>query len=78
MEDFWNHYWYYWLLWIFLSWLGAELASILNAKLKGQKNISDWTLSDTIRRWSAAHRWVAPITIATAAGLCWHFFGQLN
>ena len=33
-----------------------------------------YTLSDTIRRWSEVHRWVAPLTIGGGAFLLAHFF----
>jgi hypothetical protein len=69
--------------WWFLAAFGmafgvVELGMILLAHLTGRKNIQDWTLSDTIRRWSALHRWVAPVVCGFAAMLLYHFFGQGN
>jgi cbb3-type cytochrome oxidase subunit 3 len=75
---FWTDYWYFWLLFVLLSWLVAELASVYVAKRRGEKNIADWTLSDTIRRWSAKYRWLAPVVVGTTAFLVWHFFMLTN
>lgn len=73
---FWTNYWWWWLLFVLCSWLVLELLSILDGHLSGSKNIYDWTLSDTIRRWSVAYRWLAPATVGLTACLLWHFFGQ--
>lgn len=77
-EKSWTEIWFWWLAAVAVSWLGLELASIVQAHLNGVRQVLDWTLSDTIRRWSAAHRWLAPIAVGTAAMLCWHFFAQQN
>jgi len=75
---FWASLWWWWLLAVFVSWLVAELASIWVAHMRGDKHVLEWTLSDTIRRWSAARRWLAPIAVGTTAMLLWHFFAQVN
>jgi hypothetical protein len=74
----WTDIWFWWLLAILVSWLVLEVGSILVAKARGQGNIFEWTLSDTIRRWSAAHRLIAPLACGTVAFLLYHFFMQLN
>lgn len=71
-------YWWWFLLFIFVSWLIAELGWIVYAHVTGQKNIFEWTLSDTIRRWSAKYRWLAPVVAGTCAFLLWHFFIEQN
>lgn len=70
--------WYWWLVGVAVSWLILELSVIFYAHLRGVKNIQEWTLSDTIRRWSAVHRWLAPLTVGTCAFLLVHFFGMGN
>ena len=74
----WTSLWWWWLLAVLLSWAALEGASLVFAHLTRQKHIVDWTLSDTIRRWSSARSWLAPLAIGTACGLLWHFFGQPN
>ena len=77
-RDFWRRLWWRWLFAVALSWVLLEAASIVAAHHAGVTPVEAWTLSDTIRRWSEAERWLAPLTIGTAAGLLWHFFGQKN
>ncbi len=77
-ESWWTDWWFWFLLFVAVSWLVMELDSILEAHTSGQRKITDYTLSDTIRRWSAVHKWLAPLTIGVCAGLMWHFFGQTN
>lgn len=74
----WARFWFYWLLCVALSWAAAEAYSILKAHLTGAQHIVDYTLSDTIRRWSEARTWLAPLVIGSACGLLWHFFGMRN
>jgi predicted membrane protein len=74
----WRRLWWWWLLLVALSWAGLEAASLVLAHVTGQQHIVDWTLSDTIRRWSSAEAWLAPLVVGTACGLLWHFFGQRN
>lgn len=75
---FWTGYWWWWLLSVFVSWAAMEGASLVAAHMQGTTHIQDWTLSDTIRRWSVVHRWLAPIAVGITAMLVWHFFGQSN
>ena len=44
----------------------------------GARHIADWTLSDTIRRWSADYAWLKYLVTATALFLLWHFFVEQN
>ncbi|HEX5321654.1 MAG TPA: hypothetical protein VFW46_21020 [Stellaceae bacterium] len=74
----WAALWWWWLLAILLSWLALELGSIAWAHHRGQRLVQEWTLSDTIRRWSAARRWLAPLVVGSAAFLLVHFFGMGN
>ena len=76
--NWWQKYWWWWLLFVFLTWVVPELLAMVAAHVAGDKNIQDWTLSDTIRRWSAQYRWLAPIVVGTCAMLIWHWFAQLN
>ncbi len=70
---------WWWFLAAFLVVFGIiELGMILWAHVTGRKNIQDWTLSDTIRRWSTLHRWVGPVVSGVAAMLWFHFFMQAN
>lgn len=78
MTAWWTAYWFWWLLAVFVSWLVAELTAIGLAHYRGVKNIQDWTLSDTIRRWSGKYRWLAPVAVGTMAMLAYHFFVQAN
>lgn len=55
-----------------------ELYAILDAHLRGETNIQAYTLSDTLRRWSATRRWLAPAIVGTAGFLLVHFFGMGN
>jgi len=75
---FWTRFWWWWIFSVAGSWAVFELASIWLAHIRGEKHITKWTLSDTIRRWSAARRWLAPIAVGTTAMLLWHFFAQVN
>lgn len=70
--------WWWWLLAVGVSWLILEIGAILMARRGRQPNEQVWTLSDTIRRWSLLHRWLAPLAIGIAAMLIWHFFAQAN
>lgn len=74
----WADYWWWWLLAVLASWLVPELISIGVARHRGLRNIEDWTLSDTIRRWSAKYRWLAPVVAGTTVFLLWHFFIERN
>ena len=74
---FWTRYWW-WLFAVFATWLPAELATLAIRHYLGLQNIADWTLSDTVRRWSAKYRWLAPLTAGTTAFLLWHFFLETN
>ena len=78
MTETWTDIWFYWLLFILVSWLVLEVASILVAKARGDKNISDWTLSDTIRRWATRYGWLAPVVCGTTVFLLVHFFLEHN
>lgn len=75
---FWTNLWWWWLLSVALSWAVLEGTSILFAHYQGLHLIQEYTLSDTIRRWSALHRWLAPVAVGVAAMLVWHFFAQQN
>lgn len=74
----WTATWWWWLLAVALSWLGLEVLSLVAAHRSGAKHIQDWTLSDCIRRWAAARRWLAPAVVGTATFLLVHFFGMAN
>lgn len=74
----WTATWWWWLLAVALSWLGLEVLSLIKGHVTGQQHIEEWTLSDTIRRWSSARRWLAPLVVGAAAMLLMHFFGQAN
>lgn len=63
---------------IVMSFGSLELGSIAYAHAKGDPNVFDWTLSDTIRRWSLLYRIVAPATCGAVAFLLYHFFLQTN
>jgi len=64
-----QHIWFYWLLFILLSWLAIEIVSIALDHWK-----TAYTLSDTIRHWSSARPWLALIVIMVTSFLIWHFF----
>lgn len=71
-----------WAIWL-LGWVGGtflvlEFGLIAWAHLAGQQNIYEWTLSDTVRRWSSKWRWVSLVLIGLSAALMWHLFGQAN
>lgn len=75
---FWTSYWW-WTLAVFAADVfGSEMVSLVEAHRTGQTHIQDWTLSDTIRRWSAAHRWLGPLIVGATAFLTFHFVGQAN
>lgn len=74
----WTRIWFWWLLFVLLSWLCLEGDSILQAWGNGQPNLAAWTLSDTIRRWSEAHHWLMPLVTGTTAFLLAHFFYEKN
>ena len=75
---FWTHLWFWWLLAVALSWVVLEVGSIVAGRYWKQANDATWTLSDTIRRWSAARRWLAPLVVGTCAFLLVHWFGMGN
>jgi hypothetical protein len=68
----WTNIWWWWLLAVAVSFSSLELEAIIADH--GQA----FTLSDTIRRWSAKERWLAPLVIGFSAALLFHFFGQSN
>ena len=70
--------WWWWLLFVALSWAFFEGALLVRAHVTGQRHIVDWTLSDTIRRWSMPRPWLAPLVVGTSCGLLWHFFAMSN
>lgn len=71
--------WAAWLLaWVGGTFLVLEFGSILWAHITGQRNIYEWTLSDTVRRWSGKYSWLALVAIGGSAALMWHLFGQAN
>lgn len=74
----WAAIWFWVLLSVAVTIGILEAASLVLAHLHGQKHIEEWTLSDTIRRWSSARRWLAPLVVGSAAMLLMHFFGQAN
>jgi len=76
--EWWSRYWAIWIAAFFLTWLVSELASIAMAHWRGDKHIAEWTLSDTIRRWSSARRWLAPVAVGITAFLLMHLFGIAN
>ena len=74
----WTRIWWWWLVFVALSWVCLEGDSIWRAWVAGQAHIQVWTLSDTIRRWSALHRWLMPVVTGTAVFLLCHFFYEQN
>jgi hypothetical protein len=74
----WTDYWWWWLLFVAISWFGMEMVAVVCAHIVGDKHIVDWTLSDTIRRWSGRYRWLAPMVVGVTAFLIWHFFVVQN
>lgn len=76
--DFWADYWWWWLVLVASSWLVAEIASIWFAHRCGATHVSEWTLSDTIRRWSQTRTWLAFVVMLVTVFLLWHFFVELN
>lgn len=74
----WADLWFWWLLFVLVSWAIFEAASIVMAHRAQQKVIQTWTLSDTIRRWAISRRWLAPLAVGIIAMLVWHFFAQAN
>lgn len=78
MMIWWARFWFWWLAFVAGSWFVAEMASIADAHLTGRRYLVDYTLSDTIRRWSHMHRWIGLATMATAEFLMWHFFVAQN
>ena len=78
MLAFWTSLWWWWLLGVAASWATFEGLSIVAAVRCGQRVAEVWTLSETIRRWSSARRWLAPLVIGATAALLAHFFGQVN
>jgi|GEM_PF-5438683 len=74
----WTTYWWWWLLAVFVTWVVPELATLAIRHHLGLARIQDWTLSDTIRRWSVKYRWLAPLIAGTCAFLLWHFFIETN
>lgn len=78
MTTLWTEVWFWWLLAVFVSWLVLEIGSVVLAHVRGERHIVEWTLSETIRRWSGAYRWLAPVAIGTACFLLAHFFLEVN
>ena len=71
-----NTFWAWWVVaWVLGTFAVAETTMILLAHYCGERHITEWTLSDAIRRWSA---WLAPVTIGVMAMLAWHWFAQGN
>jgi hypothetical protein len=78
MTAFSTAFWFWWFVAVVLTWLIPELIFIAIAHYRGEKNVQEWTLSDTIRRWSKQYRWLAPLFCGTAVFLCVHFFAMGN
>lgn len=76
--SWWTDYWWWWLLFVLVSWLVMEIASLVYAHITGQKHLVDYTLSDTIRRWSSKYRWLALTVMIVTMFLLWHFFVERN
>ena len=74
----WTELWFWWLFAVFITWLLLELDSIYAAHVVGTTNLSDWTLSDTIRRWAKTRRWLSPVVVGSTAFLLMHFFAEGN
>ena len=69
----WRRIWFWFLLVVFLSFLGFELSSIA-----ADHGYVTWTLSDTVRDWQVAHPWLKYIVGVAFIGLWVHFFVQKN
>jgi hypothetical protein len=76
--EFWTAYWWWWLVAVFATFFVMEIAAVALAWRTHQRQYVVWTLSDTIRRWASAYRWLALVVIVAAAFLLWHFFVQQN
>jgi hypothetical protein len=81
----WTGIWFWYCVIVVGSVAGSfgvlELGSVLWAHVTGQKHLVDWTLSDTVRRWRAGNRWLAPVFfgfVVFTIWLGWHFFFQNN
>lgn len=70
--SFWRRLWFWWLIGVAGSFALLEGSSIALNEGFG------WTLSDTVRRWSAGERWLAPLVCGFACWLLVHFFGEAN
>lgn len=59
-----------------------EWGSYRMAKRMGLTNTAAWTLSETVRRWSAKDRWIPSLVTAVLGGgilaLIIHLFAQMN
>lgn len=71
---FWSALWFWWLVAVAASFAVIELASILIRKAVCGTRLVDWTLSDCIRRWSAAHHQVPALVVGACALLLVHWF----
>ena len=77
-QTFFNDFWWYWLATIAGSFGVVEVASIVVRRILFGQKIYDWTLSDCIRRWAAAHHWLPGVVTASMAVLCVHWFLMSN
>jgi hypothetical protein len=73
LDETWARTWLIWLSLVATSFAAIETAAVLRDNRK-----PSYTLSDTIRRWSAKQPLVAVLTSAAFVGLGVHFFGQKN
>ena len=74
----WTYIWWYWLLFVALSFVILEGISILFAYRTKQSNDAVWTLSETIRRWSVKWRPLAAVVSGIVLGLLVHWFVTSN
>jgi hypothetical protein len=65
----WRRIWFWFLLIVFLGFLGFEASSIA-----ADHGFVAWTLSDTIRDWQVAHPWLEWAVAIAFIGLWAHFF----
>jgi hypothetical protein len=69
----WARTWFVWLSTVAVTFAVLETAAVLRDNRR-----PSYTLSDTIRRWSAKQPLVGVLTSAAFCGLGVHFFGQKN
>jgi hypothetical protein len=70
----WADLWFGYLTVVAVSFGVIELSSIAIRKVRYGTAITDWTLSDCVRRWAKAHHWLPAVLCGFCALLMVHFF----